>query len=128
MVRTRGDLALQLPGLVAEPDEEVTEVVVQLDSDVEPGDIYLGYVTTVLAPGPWVQSPAPESLGTHPLPPPPPRTKRITKYKHTCLRVFVVCVVSAHRYLWGGCVQCMSMGKPMMASLGSMWTKVRYLP
>ena len=42
MVRTRGDLALRLPGLVVGPEEEATEVVVQLDSDVEPGDIYVG--------------------------------------------------------------------------------------
>ena len=42
MVRTRGDLAVRLPGLVVGPEEETTEVMVRLDSDVETGDIYVG--------------------------------------------------------------------------------------
>ena len=42
MVRTREDLAVRLSGLVVGPKEETREVVVQLDSDVETGDIYVG--------------------------------------------------------------------------------------
>ena len=42
MVRTRGDLAVRLPRLVVGPEEETTEVVVQLHSNVETGDIYVG--------------------------------------------------------------------------------------
>ena len=41
-MKTRGDLAVKLPGLVVGPEEETTEVVVQLDSDVVTGDIYVG--------------------------------------------------------------------------------------
>ena len=43
MVRTRGDLALRARGFVAGPEEETTEVVVQLDSDVETGDMGYGH-------------------------------------------------------------------------------------
>ena len=41
-VKTRGDMALRLPGLVVGPEEDATEVLVQLDSDEEPGDIFVG--------------------------------------------------------------------------------------
>ena len=42
VVKTRGDLAVTLPGLVVGPEEEAAEVVVQLDSDEVIGDIYVG--------------------------------------------------------------------------------------
>ena len=35
-------MALRLPGLVVGPEEDATEVLVQLDSDEEPGDIFVG--------------------------------------------------------------------------------------
>ena len=42
LLLTRGDLAVRLPRLVVGPEEETTEVVVQLHSNVETGDIYVG--------------------------------------------------------------------------------------
>ena len=41
-VQSRGDLSVTLPGLVAGPEEEVVDVVVQMDSDEVVGDIFVG--------------------------------------------------------------------------------------